>query len=389
MEPQRISKTELDLAIQGKDISKTNKPKKTTDKKVLITKILFLSIVLACFAMFIYSIVLLVKDTSTSTGGDESYIALKGKNEKDSEKIYSEYGNEKQNKGGDFSIIGTKFFFSESKITPSLLSSSNSDAIFGEGRTNFYLYKLVDNVFSSSWKTISSEGIYYIDLNLLDDGDYVIFSDTTHEDRKSINPYSLSSNTAINYVSYSLPNENGERKRITIRNNKVSPFLIINVLSCGTTLPDEYYDAVLLYQEYYIEDEKLVKKDVSEKKDYLTNSILPSIDDKFKVKVVSSIQEAFDANANLAFSIGEIDLTSLYTNYQYQTKTYESGSLIGYDYYPEIRELTGYLDNAGKHYPNVICNDTVISENKNIGKESFMFVDNSETIVKIDSILNR
>ena len=113
----------------------------------------------------------------------------------------------------------------------------------------------------------------------------------------------------------------------------------------------------------------------------------------YKVKVVSSLKEASEVNATMAFSVGSTskDITSLFTinssMSDFTTNVLTSTSLVSYDANPEIRELVGYLDNAGQYYHDVTGNDISSTTFSRVGKESFLLTDSSTVTSKINTLL--
>ena len=375
-----------------------NEPREKLSKFDLIIRIVSTTLVLTCVGMLGYAGFLLFYDSANENASAESYITITNKNIEQSKKIYAEFGNNKQKKAADFALLGTKFFLSESKITPELLSVEHTQSIVGTGNSNLYLYNLNTDSSLAIGRTSIENNTFFIDLNKVDAGDYLVYSDAYNSaNKKDYNPYSLASNVPILYSTYTLPDVSTHaRKRITIKNNAASPFLLINIKNAGSVLPTDYYDAVLYYAQYAVDSsDQLQKKEVSEDRKALLESVKDNIDSSiYKVKMVNSIQDAFDTKANLSFAIGNVteDYTSLYTlgaSSDFSVKQIESGQLKGYDFHPEIRELTNYLGQAGAHYFDVVGNDTVISSLTHNGKESFLLEDNSEVSQKINNILKR
>lgn len=389
--------TPIHIVVQNSPLPKANPPAKEGNKTNASTakrigKALLSLAVLGSFVLAGFSIYERIAFAKSESSGDDSYITLNGKSITDSKKIYGEFGKSKQKKARDISLIGTKLFVSESKITPSLYASSDTEAISGSGN-NFYLYNLTSDVpLSATAKSDFAHHKFYIDLNGLEEGDYLLYSDpNSSADKKSdINPYSLSFSAPLSLETYSLPDsKTGIRKRIRIRNNEASPYLLINVRQAGTTLASNYADAVLFASSYQEEEdgvftEKEGSAELNERLSSLQESLSQS--GKYQIKVVSSLEEAISTHAPYAFALSEDiteDITSLYTLDEvtygdtYCTNLLPSSSaLAGYDANPEIRENTGYLDEAGRGYASVIGNDTTYFASYQ-GKESFLFAKRS------------
>ena len=366
-------------------------------KKVstLIVKIISGTLVIASAALLCYSAFLLINQSKESATND-SYITLNGKTIQESKTVYSEFGIQKKKKASDFALLGSKFFLSESKITPSLLSSG-TEAVFGQGSKNLYLYNLTSKQSTFALgQTDTDSHRYYIDLNGLSEGDFLCYSSTgPFASNKDYHPYSLSTNQSINYTTYTLPNSDGIRKRITIRNNKESPYLLLNVKNCGSTLPTKNYDVVIFPAEYTKKDSTLEKTTTYTDKEWesLTSTLTEKLPKRYKVKFASSLQEAYDTNATLSIAIGKQDgdYTSTYiatSTSSYLTDTLTDGTLKGYDTYPEIREMASYLGKAGENNSEVIGNDVETSSDLHTGKESYLLSED-KIEEKIISLLSK
>ena len=362
----------------------------------LVVKVILGTLVVASAALLCYAVFLLINDSNTQSGKD-NYITLSGKSIQESKDVYSQFGVEKKKKASDFALVGTKLYVSETKITPETLSIG-STAFYGEGSTNLFLYNVtLDQARFALGQSDATNHQYYIDLQNVEEGDFFIYSSSgPYSSRKDYHPYSLSTNESINYVSYTLPDKDGIRKRITLKNNKESPYLVLNISSCGSTLPTKYYDAVIFAAEYK-ENSSTYKKEASyteEEWNSLITSIQEKIPERFKVKFASSLQDAYDTYAPVSISVSKEkgDYTSIYTKndlLSFDTKTLSDGLLEGYDAIPEIREMTGYLAKAGENNLNVIGNDIQTSTTDHTGKESYRLSSSENIENKIVSILNK
>lgn len=360
----------------------------------LFIKIISATLAVGSIALLAYSCFLLISDSGESSS-EESYITLTGKNINESKQIYSRFGKEKMKKAADFALLGNKLFLSETKITPDILDGQHTADILGQGNSNFYLYNLTTDTskFASGQSHLESNQ-YYIDLGKIDEGDYLVYSDYYNSvDNGNLNPYSLSTNEAISYTAYSLPDpETKARKRITIRNNSISPFLVINVKNCGSVLPTNYYDAVLFYAPYQQKQDGSFaeiqnSKDDTDKLKGLVNDNSDFSKANLKIKVADSLQDAFDSRCSYSFALekGVKTTTSIYTkgSLEYHVNTLNDTSLKGYDANPEIRELTGYLGCAGQNRLGVTGNGIRLSDSSHIGKECFLL---DETLDVLDTI---
>lgn len=358
----------------------------------LVMKIISSALVLSSAAFLCYSIYLFIDDTKNSAS-DDAYITLNGKSIQESKNLLSMFGEEKKNKAYDYAVLGDKFFLSETKITPSVLDGSATSYI-GEGKNNLFLYNLTTN---QSKFDLGSTDIknhqYYFDLSVLDEGDYLIYSDEgSFSSLKDYNPYSLSCDKTIHYETYTLPNEDGIRKRITLRNNKESPYTILNVKKCGSTLPTKNYDLVVFQSEYDSSLNKIEDNDL-ESYNKARKTIEETYSSKYKIKFASSMQEAYDTNATLSISLTSENMNymSVYAkkNSSFLDANTLSGTLLaGYDKNPEIRELSGYIGRAGENLSSVKGNDTITHSDSHIGKDSYLISQDETLITKINQILS-
>ncbi len=363
----------------------------------ILAKVISAAIVLAVFGTAVYSVALLLRDQTKAT--QDGYITLQGKSYSQSVRKYGEFGTTDANKSRrgklkDVAVLGNRLFLSESKITPSLYDGAHNDKIVsGDGYIGFALYNL--NQDSTGDVTLFSSG-YAIDVSYLSAGDYLVFPiqkdiPVSNHDRY---PYSLSSEKSFDESFYSLPDRAGNRKRVTLKNNKLSPYFIIRVEECGSVLPDDYYDAVV-FRSFY--------QKTGTDTDTDTRFVpLPQIDDNsqaayhslaeqvtaekiYKIKAVASLKEADKTKATLAVGFSDSitkNLASVYTVSYYpgfRAKALSQSELKGYDCYPEIRELSGYLDKSGEGYADVDGNSILAVDDDHIGKESFLLKTSAST----------
>ncbi len=326
-----------------------------------------------------------ISKKSYSKNENDSFITLTNKNYTNSKLIYDKFGKDNQNKIKDYSLIGTKLFISESKIVPELLSNENSTKWTSNGN-NFALYNLTNNT-SEYHKTDFINEKFYINLANCEEGDYIIYNQSSTGQPLSIseiNPYSIKSNDSINLTFYSLPNNEGTRKKIRLRNNKVSPFTIITVSNFGKNLPNNYYDCVIskeIYNYLTLEKNQINENELNTIENQISDLNSKSV---YKYKFVKSLDEINSTNAVYSICLSStVDCeykTSVYISKQ-NANILTDTSLKNYDKNPEIREITGYLDCAGMSYYDVIGNNIIGSSSSNqIGKESY--------ILKVDNILD-
>ncbi len=377
------SSTEVSIATS--DATMANEPKK--EKKFSFLRLFTLLLSLSCLAFSVYCVALRIVQGNGNGENANSYLTLTGKSINDSKAVYSTFGQKNKKKINDYAFVGTKFFLSEYKITPSTLKSKtfSSDTT----TTDFSLYDLTnDTVTALSNRTAFSSNKFFIDFSKVSAGDYLIYP--YYGDEKTDKPdcYSLADESTVLTSIYTLPDSNGERKKVTLKNNASSPFSLITVKNCGSVIPDDYYDAVLFYQEYT--DGKTASAVSSESVDKL-KSIQNSIyeENGYKIYVACSLEEAVNVNATVSLCVSssqEEIMTSLFTNTNYDSynvSALEESELVGYDKVPEIRECVGYLDHGGEGYVSVVGNSTVRKNTSRIGKESFLLHDEKKDIVDL------
>lgn len=358
------------------------------ERKFSFFRLFTLLLSLSCLAFSVYCVALRIVQGNDDGNGVNSYLTLTDKSINDSKAVYSTFGQKNKKKINDYAFVGTKFFLSEYKITPSTLKNKtfSSDAM----TTDFSLYDLTnDTVTALSNRTAFSGNRYYIDFSKVSAGDYLVYPYHGEEKTEKPDCYSLADESTVSTSIYTLPDANGERKKVTFKNNAASPFSLFTVKNCGSVVPDDYYDAVLFYQEYT--DESAVATKASEESIAKLKSIQASIleENGYKIYVASSLEEAVNVTATVSLCVSssqEEVMTSLYTDTDYDsylTSTLESSELIGYDKVPEIRECVGYLDHGGEGYASVIGNSTVRKNTSRIGKEAFLLHDEKKDIVEL------
>lgn len=342
----------------------------------------------ALLGVAVYSVCMRIVYDSLSAHSANSFILLDGMNHNQTSKTLSRFGKDMQKGIKDYGMIGTKLFLSQSRITPATVENSS---FLNESYTDIGLYDILHST-KKDVSTNFSNGKDYLDLSYLSEGNYLIYpfqGDGTFEKDSDYHFFSIAQSEAIYETVYTLPDENGERKRITLQNNASSPYTIIKVKECGDALPSDVYDFVLFYKQYegtvlkVTSPESLMK--LQTMAENLTN------DYHFKVKVCSTLEEAVNTTASYSFAVTgdslEHPLTSFYTtfnNTEVVSDVFSSGELKGYDSFPEIRETVGYLDQGGTCHLGVVGNDTPIQEaNRHVGKESFLVHDEIENICSI------
>lgn len=359
----------------------------------------FVSIIIS-FVLIILTIICLCFSIANKTykkNEADSYIILTNSNYTNSRNTYEQFGKENQKKINDYAILGNKLFISESKIVPSSISADKIEC-WNKTKNNFALWNLSTNT-SEYHKTNFLNNKFYIDLSKCEEGDYLIYSQNDSNkvmNYSEVHPYSINSKESINLEFYTLPDEQGNRKKVKIRNNNISPFTIISIVNYGSKLPENYYDIVIFNEEYNsstLEKVSSLKEDVNNNIKEIIDSI--NSNSKYKIKYVNTINDAIETNSVLSISLSStLDneySTSVFID-KMNSNILSDGYLSSYDKNPEIRELTGYLDCAGMNYYNVIGNNISSPIDNKIGKEAYILniqneIDLNSKIIKfINSI---
>ena len=335
---------------------------------------------------------------SQSTKINEAYLNITNYSYTKTTRTLADFKRDNSAKIKDYSLVGSKLFIGECKLTPTAFD--NPSVVYGENNFGFALYELETNNFGfNNGKTDIANKKYYIDFSLVPEGKYVIYPIQEHSSpdtkKSDIAPYSIKANNQIDLSFYTLPSvDTGIRKKITIRNNSLSPFTLIDVIDIGTTLASGYYDVVIypsIYAKMENGEEKIIKSENvdSDLIEFCKNEVNAINSEKssseskidtnlYRAVFASSIEEASTLNVNTAIGISN-NLIQNYTSTYLQADTYSSFStftldndstLPKYDAFPEIRELIGYLDHSGEAFGGVPFNDLVIKSDSPIGIES-------------------
>lgn len=349
--------------------------KKKIDK-TFIVKISLSVLVVFIIGFTIYSLI-------ASLVNKDDYILLTNKSRAETQEIYSQFNDSQEVK--TLYLLGTQLIISENNLVPDMLTTKEGLA----SKDGISLISLSDNT-RNVYRTDYDDNIFSIDLARVPIGDYLVYSYSLGGDElSSISPYSYHEN--ITLTTYSFPNNDNERKKIEVLSSLSSPYLVIKISPYSDLLPSSYYDAVILDQEYYLEGDELISSKVELDK----TSIITSLqDNNLKIYQASSIKEASTIKSNVAISLSKIEneSTSVYNSYGREklllpTYTLAEESLLpGYDLYPEIRELTGTIDEADEGYYSIVGNDLGVETFTNIGKESYILPLNLE---KIHAIFTR
>ena len=301
--------------------------KKIRQKRRIRGVLIIVNALLIAYASYlsVVSIVDAVKHNKDKEQGD--IITLLDKNPTKSLELYNEYITSKEDVI-DVAIYGNYLLTSSSRVTHNSFKKEGSVTLFivVDDNPSFnepnLVYLLNENINSQ------------IDLFSLEQGDYLIYSNfdvTTPNLRTAIH---YTGTTLYEETIYSLPLEDGSRRKISVKGKESSPALVISVTNVSAC-PEEYYDFVVL-------DESTSNTKNTKWVDTLSK--------KYKIKEVSTLVDAYKVNASFAININELD--KVYTTSYLGTEDLEGalitrGPLSGLDKNNAIRELGGYLFNAG------------------------------------------
>lgn len=266
---------------------------------------------------------------------DNQYIYLLDSSKSKSESLYKKYEKDGYKSVFDYSLVGQYFFLSENHIEADKLTNMTSlqmVQVKDDGTNDVILdsnlrFEIDPNSFTSGINLFSS---------YVRDGDYLIYQRTTEEGVDKCYPLKVK-DTNIDVTLYSLPNKDSERKVINIRNTKVNKALVINV-ETTKSMPVDHYDMVIATSD----------------KDFT----LPESLADYKIKVCKGDNYLVDAyKTEATYAVLADEDTGIALKSQFDTKsTYSADSAIkdgrlqGLDRNDFIREMTGYVQNAGQGY---------------------------------------
>ena len=294
-----------------------------------------INVVLAAYLLF--EIGSLIYEKVSLSIHDENYINLYGTSKRDSQTLYDTYllkdeeGNYVVEELYDYGIYGDYLHLSKNAITPGSYSSIENTYI---RRVKYFDEVHVD--FDSKNNVLFNE--YYLDgglrLSSLDEGEYLLLDayimETNYDEKHRA--FKIRSEEMIYQTIYTLPDNNGMRRKIDVKSIDSSPSLVISVTDVDE-LPSGYYDFVFIgegFEEYSA-----------------------TIDNKYKVYHASSLLDAYKAQSTYCFVLDDTQDEVLASNY-INSPLIKRGNLFGgtssialQDKNDYIRELGGYLLGAG------------------------------------------
>jgi len=336
------------------DLTEEEKKYHNKQRVKLITRIILIVLNIALIAYLIYEIV----DIARSIGSDrkednESYITLCGKSKKDSKKLYEKYIDmEKSIDINDYAIAGDELFLSGRRI-----SDVTSEA-----------YSSFESLYIAN---VCTENVVYIpllrktiDLNTLDVGDYLVFPNYKPQEKKDEKSLigKITSKSPVREETYSLPNEEGVRRKITIKNNAASEGLVISVEET-VSIPSDYYDIVVYTDE---------KKNV------------PTFNEEYKVKIClksEGLGKIYSTRATYAFEIGDSYVSPSYSK--------EIDGMTKSDSNTFIREISGYITDSGSCIDEESCVVTPYLTGSHLGKKAFVIKNDDMTSEVLKAIFSK
>lgn len=362
---------------------KVKKAKSEEDKfKSKLMKRYFLRAILICLNIlligyFVYEVTILIKsEINKQNLKKEAYIPLCSQSKKKSEELYSKYELDGYHSVKDYSLIGSSLFLSNNRVDAENLSSFSTLQLSN-------VCSSVDKVaFVDSLRYDIKENDFNSGINLsslaLTSGDYLVYN------RTETGSYPLKiedTNLSVSY--YTLPNEEGERNKITLLNTTISKALVIRVEKVSSIMND-YYDLVVASTKQNIE--------------------IPNPLKQYKIKVIYSesidelIKESSLINSPRAVLIDEQDKkiksgynsnNTLISNGYVDSTKIETGKLSGYDSDDFIREMSGYIQNAGSCYLYDNHNTCSFKANQvgHVGKTAYHINSNLDLETEFKNIL--
>ncbi len=306
--------------------------KKTRQKKRVRGVLIVVSALLLAYTGYLSVQTIIDHVNAYSSKGVEDTITLLNKSAKDSLNIYKKYFND------------------ESKVEISDISTYGRYLITSKGRNYIDSFKINDEV--SILEVVDNKPITYsktgnvrtlgdyldttLDLYTLPKGTYMLFDQYDENDINKNVVYHYSGETYFEETIYSFKNAEGTRRKITIKGKNSSPAIVLEVSEVAS-LPNTYHD-IVIYDPSSLA---------------LGTSYIDSLKQNYDVYITSSLVEAYKIKANYALSLYEGDniyssnYTSIISNHD---EKIESGVLTSLDKDNAIRELGGYIFNAGYGY---------------------------------------
>lgn len=304
------------------EVKDENELKKKRNQKVRLRGLLIaLNALLVAYCGYL-TVSTIVSAVNKNSSSDKNAVTILNKDEQESLKILEKYISSNDDVL-DIATYGRYLLTSNYHISPKLDNDAkrvqliNLTELEGKGTsTKVNQFTLGDKLDEQ------------IDLFSLQAGDYII------TDASFTSNYKALRYTGENYYSdviYSFPSEDGLRTKITLKAKNNCPSIIISVTQQEASLPENYYDLVIL------------NSTGSSVKDWFKQTSL-------KIIEVNSLKEAYSIKASYAINVidGDDIVSSNYVTLD-STKAnlISEGVLSSLDEDNAIRELGGYVFNAG------------------------------------------
>lgn len=317
--------------LNKEKIDEDNLAKKVRSKKRIRGLLIFINVVLASYLVFEAS--MKIYNFASSLNNKEDIILLNNKNREESLKIYDQFLTKNNNQYINYEIYDIGIYGGYLH-----LSYTNMDNHFYQLKNNITsLINVTNNIYQNTFFNEETDENYLntgINLTKLENGDYILVNEYITSDDENNKHVALKLNNINDYEKtiYTLPNKNGERKKIVIKNKYSSPCLVISVSDINT-LPQNYYDFALIGEE--------------EKVSSFTKKF-----DKYKIAHCSSLIDAFKTNSNYSLILKDVEKTLVPSQIKIKESfkdlvSNENVVIDDYKYYEYVTELGGNLLHAG------------------------------------------
>lgn len=305
--------------------------KKTRQKKRVRGVLVVITALLLAYTGYLTVQTIVDKVNENAAKGVENTITLLNKSAKESLSIYGKYFNTNSNIDvSDVSTYGKYLIASQGRNYVDSYKINNSLSIL----------EVVDNkpitYGASNIRTLGDSLDSQLNLYSLPKGTYLLFDQYNPNDINSNVVYHYSNENYFETTIYSFKDEEGTRKKITLKGKASSPSLVVEVSELSS-LPTSYYD-IVIYDPYSLSS---------------NINYIDTLKQNYDVYVTSSLVEAYKAKTNYAISLyeGNNIFTSAYTSLiTSHDDLITTGPLSSLDKDNSIRELGGYIFNAGYGY---------------------------------------
>lgn len=317
--------------LNKEKIDEDNLAKKVRSKKRIRGLLIFINVVLASYLVFEAS--MKIYNFASSLNNKEDIILLNNKNKEESLKIYDQFLIKNNDQYINYEIYDIGIYGGYLH-----LSYTNMDNHFYQLKNNITsLINVTNNIYQNTFFNEETDENYLntgINLTKLENGDYILVNEYITSDDENNKHIALKLNNINDYEKtiYTLPNENGVRKKIVIKNKYSSPCLVISVSNINS-LPQNYYDFALIGEE--------------EKVSSFTKKF-----DKYKIAHCSSLIDAFKTNSNYSLILKDVEKTLVPSQIKIKDSfkdlvSNENIVIDEYKYYEYVTELGGNLLHAG------------------------------------------